>query len=157
MGQNIYRREILAEFLLRGLICEKRMVQGGERELLRLPEKGEVEKWEIDDISKLTSFPLLTKFLSIRTILQWYLGPLQLATKFHYPPVYQLLGDDDWLCKLKQIYEFKEVLDRQDIDNKAVTVLGQEHGFDTHCSLNDAVDVQYIKPAVEWLDAIVKS
>lgn len=52
MGQHIYRNEVLAEFLIKGLVCEKRIVDGAEKEELRLPVRGEAEEGEIDEISE---------------------------------------------------------------------------------------------------------
>lgn len=55
MGGHVYRGEILAEFICRGLVCEKKIIEGDGRmrgrEELRLPRKAEVAAGEIDGIS----------------------------------------------------------------------------------------------------------
>ena len=142
MGQHIYRNAILAEFLVRGLIREK----GG----LRLPVKGEATSEEVDQIStipfsfRLYSYHIPNSHTNV-------IGPVQIATKFQYPPVYQMLGSDDWLCQLSHMHELKEVLDSQGVSNMAITLDGRQHGWDTRLEIWDEDDVEYIAPAVEWL------
>ncbi|KAB8242976.1 hypothetical protein BDV35DRAFT_399577 [Aspergillus flavus] len=66
VGAEIFRRGLVAEFLLRGLI---RHCPDGSTIEWQLPEKGETQEFEIDGIS-----------------------PLHLAKQIAYPPTYQILG-----------------------------------------------------------------
>lgn len=128
MGQHVYRRAILAHFLVRGLVKDE--------EGLRLPERVRdgITEEEVNRIS-----PLHLLFQS----------PSPLNTP--HPPTYQLLGTSDALFLPNHITDFATELSRRGVQNVAVLVEGKEHGFETGCVLGDEVDVEWVAPAVEWL------
>lgn len=81
-------------------------------------------------------------------------GPLHLLRKGiveRYPPVYQMLGTNDWLFEMTQMTEFAAELQNRGIDNEMKKIDGGEHGFDIYCTLGDDNDISLIHPAVEWL------
>jgi len=128
MGQHIYRKELLAVFLLRGLVYE----DSNEISGLRLPERerDNVTAAEIDSIS-----------------------PLAIVTQSQaeYPPVYQMLGTDDWLCQQSHMTEFAAALTEKGVKNAAVVVEGGIHGFDSRVEIGTVEERVLVEPAVEWI------
>lgn len=132
IGLHVFRQEITAEFLLRG-------VDEG-----KLPTKGSVARWEIDEISMCND--------SLRkNLLTPPLGPLALCRKSKWPPTYQILGTADEIFAVDQVEDFDVELRNQGVPCKTVVLDGMNHAFDIAAEIGSDVHNNVINPAVDWI------
>ncbi|GMG01671.1 unnamed protein product [Aspergillus oryzae] len=131
VGAEIFRRGLVAEFLLRGLI---RHCPDGSTIEWQLPEKGETQEFEIDGISKFPSLPENADCLS--------------------PNV-----PDTW--KSRRVFEVAhavglvECLDSQGLRHKEHIVDGAHHSFDIGANTGDDIHLNVMLPAVDWIAGVI--
>ncbi|GMG30752.1 unnamed protein product [Aspergillus oryzae] len=131
VGAEIFRRGLVAEFLLRGLI---RHCPDGSTIEWQLPEKGETQEFEIDGISKFPSLPENADCLS--------------------PNV-----PDTW--KSRRVFEVAhavglvECLDSQGLRHKEHIVDGAHHAFDIGANTGDDIHLNVMLPAVDWIAGVI--
>lgn len=121
ISSTFFRESIVTEFLLRGLIR-------GSNGNLYLPERGSVSREEIDDIS-----------------------PLQLCTKYRYPPIYHAMGTADAIFDLSHVFDFHAALEAQGIPCEKHIIPGAAHAFDIREKIGSEVHEDILKPAVAWV------
>ncbi|RAQ54517.1 hypothetical protein AFGD_003728 [Aspergillus flavus] len=129
VGAEVFRRGLVAEFLLRGLI---RHCPDGSTIEWQLPEKGEAQEFEIDGIS-----------------------PLHLAKQIAYPPTYQIFGSQDELFEVAHAVGLAECLDSQGIRHKEHIVDGAHHAFDIGANTGDDIHLNVMLPAVDWIAGVI--
>ncbi|KAN0102844.1 alpha/beta-hydrolase [Hyaloscypha variabilis] len=121
MVLTIFRKALIREYLLRGLIR-------GEDGKLRLPERGSVTKEEIDEIS-----------------------PLELSKKYKYPPTYQIMGANDDVFELSHAVKFHSALGITGSHRQTMILFEAGHAFDIWEDIGGEVHEKVIAPAVEWV------
>ncbi|KAH8674371.1 Alpha/Beta hydrolase protein [Tricladium varicosporioides] len=121
MGRKVFTESLIVEFLIKGLPRD----ESGEP---KLPEKGSVSKEEINAIS-----------------------PLQLSQDIHYPPVYQVIAEDDDIFDSSHGHSFHEALKQLGVECKKIVVPGRGHAFDIWEAVGGEIDKKVIDPAVKWV------
>ncbi|KAE8312817.1 hypothetical protein BDV41DRAFT_577249 [Aspergillus transmontanensis] len=131
VGAEIFRRGLVVEFLLRGLI---RRGPDGSTGGWQLPQKGEAQESEIDGIS-----------------------PLHLAKQIAYPPTYQILGSQDDLFEVAHAVGLGECLNNQGIPHKEHIVDEAYHAFDIGANPGDDIHLNVMRPAVDWIAGVTNN
>ena len=119
----MFKSEIIAEFLLKGLL---KSPSGS----LSLPAKGSMNENEVNEIS-----------------------PLHLleSGKVVYPPVYQILGAEDECFEVSHVTEFDAALKKKGLESQVVVIPDATHAFDAWVEVGSELDEKILKPAVEWV------
>ena len=152
LGEEIFRRGLVAEFLLHGLI--RHLSDDGILQW-QLPEKGEAQESKINSISWFSSFSLKSLVRFGHLLTKHTTGPLHLAKQIAYPPTYQILGSKDELFEVAHAVSFGESLHRQGIPHKEHIVDGAYHAFDMWASTNDDIHLNVMRPAVDWIEGVI--
>ncbi|KAH8812928.1 Alpha/Beta hydrolase protein [Xylogone sp. PMI_703] len=126
LGLVLFRKGLVPEFLLRGII------DGEEHGSKRLPEKGCVTEEEIKEISPIYF-------------------PDHLFADSIWPPTYQYIGSMDEAFEESHVITFDEKLKKNGIPSKAVVVDGKSHAFDMESQIGDEIHKTVISPAADWI------
>ena len=137
---TIFRKALLREYLLRGLVR-------GEDGKLRLPEQGSVTKEEIDEISP-SFLPLLSP-ASKSIPLTHVTGPFALTKTINYPPTYQIMGANDDVFELSHAIKFHSALGPTS-HRQAMILFDAGHAFDIWEDIGGEIHEKVIAPAAEW-------
>lgn len=155
MGMTVFRKSIITEFLIKGLVRQ-------EDGTLRLPEPGSVRKEEVDAISKYPfisahnfSFSILLPKPRRCCLLMLETGPLYLCKHVVYPPTYLLHGTADDVFDTSHIHSFHRALEAQSIPIEKVLVPGVKHAFDSRAEIGGDIHQNIINPAVAWVAGFV--
>lgn len=82
------------------------------------------------------------------------ISPLDLCQVYRYPPLFQVIGDNDEFFDTRHVTEFDAALRKQGIQSKAVVLPGKGHAFDTRANEGDVVD-KTLSDAVRWVTRFV--
>lgn len=82
------------------------------------------------------------------------INPLDLCQVFHYPPMCQIMGEDDELFQTLHATELHTALTLQGIQSKSILVPGVGHAFDTWAE-EGGVEDESLSDAVRWVIEIV--
>ncbi|CZS92953.1 uncharacterized protein RAG0_03445 [Rhynchosporium agropyri] len=125
MARQIFEQEIIAEFLIKGLL---RQLDGS----LQLPEQGSVAKEEIDAIS-----------------------PIHILETTSFPPVYQIMGDCDDVFDTLHVKNFHAALIARSVPAVEILVPNVLHAFDIPAEIGSEIHMSFVEPAVKWIAAWV--
>ncbi|KAH8811042.1 Alpha/Beta hydrolase protein [Xylogone sp. PMI_703] len=131
LGLVSFRKGVITEFLLRGLVK-------GKNGVLKLPEKGSVGENEIKSISPIHFPDSLFVSPDLKTLPKW-------------PPTYQYIGSLDEAFDESHVLLFDKKLKKHGIPSKAVIVEGKGHAFDMEAEIGDQMHHDIIRPAAEWV------
>lgn len=80
------------------------------------------------------------------------INPMDLCQVFRYPPVYQLIGEDDKLFQTTHVTDLHMALTKQGGQSKYVILPGMGHAFDTWAK-EGSVEDKSLSDAVRWVTA----
>jgi acetyl esterase/lipase len=136
IGRKVFTESLIAEFLINGLLRD-------ESGTLKLPEKGSVSEEQIDAISKAKAWQ------STRLVLTGCVGPLKLSQSINYPPVCQVMAEDDDIFDNSHGYNLHKALKQRGVECKTIVVSGKKHAFDIWEVIRGEIDKTVIGPAVK--------
>lgn len=148
LGLAIFVKEIIPEFLVRGI------VDG------RLPEKGSVPEEEIEKISMMPPIPFssvstFSVIVSTHRHLTNSLVPGAFFTPSFqetYPPTFQLIGDvDEAFSAAYQTHPFHDKLRAHNIPSAVTVVPESSHAFENLLKINGEGHLRYLRPGVEFV------
>jgi acetyl esterase/lipase len=83
-------------------------------------------------------------------------GPLQLSKSINYPPVYQVMAEDDDIFNNSHGHDFHKALKQRGVECKTIIVSGKKHAFDISEVIGGEIDKTVIGPAVKWVNSWCK-
>ena len=87
-----------------------------------------------------------------------FLGPYYLCEEFFYPPIVMIMGEEDVLFDCNShMFEFGKKLQEMGVDCEMMAVKGKGHAFDIWAESGGNVQVNVLRPNIEWISQFIQT